>query len=435
MDRFMLGLRTRGAAAGRVGMAVAALTLLASPYVVLAQDETAPNNEPAVSEPGMTDEEIAEQQAAREQAEADALASELASAQRMKEQLDAALLPDGRVGADTRDEVVTRLAGLVTRCGVLANSAMYDQTRLALLGYQARALAALAPLENTEQGPGQSSRLEQLREVAEQIRQLDVPNAEPTGDYWHLLADLAVSAQAGGTVAARQALAEELLISYIEANAGKPAATEFLIDTRLSLARMMDERGDQRGAAELLDAIGKLPKNSPRQAEVKQLRKSIERLDTPIQFESVTSRLEVWRSADHIGKPVLIHVYADTAEPSVQMIESINEIIGSGLLSGIAIVSLRVGEPVAGTTTPPWPTLPVQLEKGGVLDQLGVTSLPTLAWLDSKGRLASIGHTISVLEQHPADNAEPAEVDAEGVDASEPDPAANEANTEADEAP
>ncbi len=35
-------------------------------------------------------------------------------------------------------------------------------------------------------------------------------------------------------------------------------------------------------------------------------------------IEAVTTRLEVWRSSDHVGKPLLIHVYAVklTSNPS-----------------------------------------------------------------------------------------------------------------------
>ena len=96
---------------------------------------------------------------------------------------------------------------------------------------------------------------------------------------------------------------------------------------------------------------------------------------------------------------MLIHVYADRVEPSVRMIDVISRSIVEGSLSGITVVSLRVGEPVASSAAPPWPTLPVELEPKGVLDQLGVAALPTLAWLDEKGRLASIGTTPAVLDQ------------------------------------
>lgn len=120
-----------------------------------------------------------------------------------------------------------------------------------------------------------------------------------------------------------------------------------------------------------------------------------------------------WSSTDHIGKPVLIHVYADSVDPSVRMIDAISRRIVEGTLSGIAVVSLRVGDPVAGSSTPLWPALPVELEPGGVLDHLGVEALPTLAWLDAEGKLASIGTTTAVLDQfellQPVEPEEPAD--------------------------
>jgi|GEM_PF-2374874 len=409
MAEFIDGLSTRMPATLRCGTALALSALLVVASPMLAQDDSPPDDGPAVAgEPGPEGPGIEEDKEAQEKADEDALASELASAQRIKEELDAALLPDGRVGGDEQDEVVTRLANLATRCSVLANSAVHDQTRLVLLGYEARALAALAPLEepNADDPLGQR-RLKKLRSITDELRELDLPNAVSAGDYWQLCADLAEASQAEGSVPARQALAEELLAGYIEAHANRPGASEYLVDTRLSLARMLDERGDQRGVAKQLDALGKLPEDSARQPEIKQLRVSVERLDKPIGFEAVTTRLEVWRSADFAGKPVLIHIYADTVEPATQMIDTIQRAIGEGSLSGIAIVSLRVGEPVADTPMPPWPTLPVQLEQGGVLDQLGVTSLPTLAWLDGQGRLVSIGHTAAVLTQRPVPEPEP----------------------------
>lgn len=363
-----------------------------------AQDEAeqprpeAPVIEPDADVQTLTDEESddAFAQAARE--------SELASARRFEAELEALLNPDGQLNTALGDDVLTQLVSLATRCGILANNAMHDETRLVLLGYQARSLAALASL-----GPGTQEEdvdyLEQLGEVAKQIDTLDLPGAGAAADYWGLIADIAGKAPDQETPSQRQAYAEWALARYIEANGDDAAAAEYLLDTRLSLAQLMDRRGAQRDAAGQLKLIGELPPESPRLQEIELLTDSIARLGTPLGFESISTELVLWRSSDHLGKPVLIHVYSDGVDPSVRMIDAISRSIVEGKLSGIAVVSLRVGEPIATTASPPWPTLPVQLEPEGVLDRLGVTALPTLAWLDEQGRLASIGTTPAVLEQ------------------------------------
>lgn len=345
-----------------------------------------------------------------------ALESELASAKRFEAEVAALLKPDGQLNTTLGDEAPIMLASLSTRCGILANSAMHDEVRFILLGYQARALSALASHEpaNPQQQP---SRLEQLKEVASQIQALALPGAQAAADYWVLLASLAE--QSGGDASAAQvhALAERLLQAYLDKHADDAYAAEFLIDTRLSLARLLNQRGAQRQLADQLVKVGELPPDSPRRIEVKALRDSLARLDATIRFESITTQLEPWRSSNYLGKPLLIHIYADSVEPSVRMIDSINQRIVSGSVGGIAVVSIRVGDPVASTVSPPWPTLPVQLEPGGVLDQLGVVALPTLAWLDENGRLASIGTTVAVLDQ--LASVRPERPDASGVDAAQ----------------
>lgn len=327
-----------------------------------------------------------------------ALESELASARRFEAELEALLLTDGQLDTTQGDDALIKLAGLATRCGILANSAMHDEVKLVLLGYQARALAALASLEPAaqEQDP---SRLEQLGEVAQQIGLLDLPAAQPTADYWQLLADMARLASSKETPAQVRELTEWVLSRYIDQHEDNEHAGEYLLDARLSLAQLMDQRGAQREVAKQLKHIGKLPPDSSRAQELQRLHDSIARIGTAIEFESLSTQLATWRSSDHRGKPVLIHVYADRVEPSVRMIDVISRSIVEGTLSGIAVVSLRVGEPIASSAAPPWPTLPVQLEPKGVLDQLGVAALPTLAWLDDKGQLVSIGTAPAVLDQ------------------------------------
>lgn len=337
-----------------------------------------------------------------------AFESELASAKRFEAELNALLLPDGQIDT-AQDDAKIKLMSLATRCGILSNSAMHDEVRLVLLGYQARALAAMTSVRPVQD----SGRADQLNDVAQQIAAIELPGAAAAADYWLLIADMTQQASARQSTTQRQARTENALNAFIRKHEQDPAATEYLLDTRLSLAQLLDQRGAQRAVAKQLESIGKLPQDSPRLSETNRLGSSVARLGRPIVFESISTRLTTWRSSDHVGKPVLIHVYADSVESSMRMIDVISRRIVEGTLSGIAVVSLRVGEPVAGSNAPPWPTLPVQLEPDGVLDQLGVTALPTLAWLDEQGRLASIGTTAAVLDQlaliqreRPQDNAD-----------------------------
>jgi len=408
--------------------AIAALGVtLAMGFATAAQDDTTPPTEPVPEPPVQSEADEAQAQADEAVSQA-ALESELASAKRFEVELDALLLPDGQLDT-TQEDARIKLNSLATRCGILANSAMHDRVKLVLLGYQARALAALASVEP----PGDElDRVEQLNDVAQQIAAIDLPGAVASADYWLLLADLAQQSSDNLSPAKRRAQIERSLRVFIEAHGDEPAAAEYLLDTRLSLAQLMDQRGAQRGALRQLDQIGELPADSPRLEEVKRLRESIARLGTPIAFESISTELMTWRSLDHLGKPVLIHVYADSVEPSVRMIDRISRRIVEGTLSEIAVVSLRVGDPVAGSSAPPWPTLPVQLERRGVLDQLGVTALPTLAWLDGEGRLVSIGTTTAVLDQLDTLRPDPAEEDAPD-EAIEPDVESNaESNAQPD---
>ncbi len=400
----------------------------------LAQDDPAPV---AGDEADATEEVLLEEEQAR--SEQAALDSELASAKRFEAELDALLLANGQLDG-VQEDASAKLRSLATRCGILANSAMHEEVRLVLLNYQARALAALASLVPVGQAQD-AGWIEQLNDTAQQIAAVDLPGALPAADYWLLIGET----QRGfinRTQAQRQVHFEELLNLFIEKHAQDPDATEYLIDTRLSLAQLMDQRGAQRDAKKQLDQIGKLPAHSPRLGEVKRLRASVARLGKPIAFESISTQLSRWRVSDHSGKPVLIHVYADSVEPSVRMIDVISRSIVEGSLSGFAVVSLRVGEPTAGTATPPWPTLPVQLEPDGVLDLLGVKAVPTLAWLDEQGKLASIGTTVAVLNQLDAiipkaqeESAADAEPDTDADPPSDPDPPTEPKDADVDKFP
>lgn len=348
-----------------------------------------------------------------------ALASELASAERFEVELNGLLLPNGQLNT-SRPNALPKLRSLATRCGILANSAMHDEVRLVLLGYQARALSALSSQNPGDEGED-TGWIEQLNDTAQQIAAIGLPGAAATADYWLLIGEISQHTLSSLPPTQRQARIEQTLRVFIEKHADDPQANEYLLDARLVLARLMNQRGAQREVKTILKQLGDLPENSPRLGEVNRLNEIVDRLGTPIEFESVSTQLTRWRASDHAGKPLLIHVYADSVEPSVHMIDVISRSIVEGSLRGIAVVSLRIGEPIAGTNTPPWPTLPVELKADGVLGLLGVTALPTLAWVDETGKLAAIGTTSAVLDQ--LENIVPNPLEQENASAVGDDPA------------
>lgn len=321
--------------------------------------------------------------------------------------------PPSETGAQPRHQTrgLARTAGLesiATRCEVLANNAADEAMRLSLLDLRARALAELARLWGTRPAPERGKDwLARLRAVGVLIQTIDHPHAQPIGAYWQLLAEIARLPEAGEPLQARQEQAQRLLRAYIRSYADDDAATERLADARLSLAQLLDERGDQAGAARQLGAIGELPPRGPRDRQARPIRERIARIGAPVRLDGVSTDTQRWDLDDHAGSPVLIHIYADAVEPSVKMIQQVRDAIEDQSLGGFSIVSLRVGEARPGTPTPPWPVLPVELKPGGVLDQLGIDALPTLIWLDDKGRLASIGNNIAVLDQKPPAPVEP----------------------------
>lgn len=409
------------------------LTLAQDTPTTTFENAEQPDQAEAASQPEQPDVNAAPAEDAGEQTLSQVI--ELASALRLKSELDAMLTAEGRAAPSAADGEDNPLAGLATRCALLANSAQSLQARAILLDCQARANAALAQVEADASSQTYQRRLQQLRSAAEKLRQLEVPIAQPSADYWLLLADLADTAQLSAGIASRQALAEELLSAYLEAYRDNELAREYVIDARLSLAQLMDQRGDQAQALAQLEAIGDLPADSPRKTEIDRLTASAQRVGKSIDIEGVTTQLKVWRLSQHAGHPVLIHIYADAVEPSVAMIDSITQAIAQESLGGCTIVSLRVGEPVSGARLAPWPTLPIGLEEGGVLDQLGIDALPTLVWIDAQGKVASIGHTTRVLDQvpqAPRDEASQPESQPESQLESGPDkPSTGEGNTQA----
>lgn len=375
-----------------------------APARAIAQPTTPPTEPqpPAVSEPGSdsTDQPTtpAEPQPDNKPIIQD---QEQAAAEALRQELEQVLSADGR--AKTLESIEDQhLAALAEQSEDLAGRVESDQARSVLLDNAARANAALAQVEGEAPAQDRNARLQSVRNQSDRLRTLDLPNANASADYWQLLADLADTTHSGAAIDARQALAEQLLEGFIDHYAQDKPARDYVIDARLALAQLMDDRGDQAGVKKQLEAIGPLPGTSPRREELDRLSASTQRIGQPIQFEAVSTRAQAWRLTDHRGQPVLIHVHADTIDASVKLIDDIKQAIAAKSLGGARVVTLRVGDAVAGTPLTPWPTLPIDLEPGGVVDQLAISALPTLVWIDDQGRIASVGHTRAVLDQMPA---------------------------------
>lgn len=362
------------------------------------------------------------------------LEMELDSANRVSDQLDT-LLAKAKPRSKPFEDSLIKLAA---RCQVIANSVMSDQAKLILLSARCRALAALS-LFKTGESPAQTraERLARLRSAAGTIGSLIADGARASSDYWLLtadLADLADNADAADTLADRQAKAEKLINAYLYKYAQSPqagAATtrQHLADARLSLARLLDQRGDQPAAAKQLDAIDKLiklDKTNPRTKEVHRLRARAKLIGKPAKLQGVSTQVEVWKLAEQLGSTVLIHVYADKVPSSVKMIGQIQAVLptlATQAKGGLRIVSVRVGKADATATAPSWPTLPIELDNIKVLSDLGVNALPTLIWIDPQGKVAAIGHTLAVLDQMPK---------APAPDPADPEPADVEDDADAD---
>jgi len=335
----------------------------------------------------------------------DAPQTEQDSVDRIYQEISELLTEEGRPVTPGDTAVADKLADLATRCGVLANNVRSDDARAVLLSCQARVIAALTQLDPADLAATEKAeeQFKHLRETGEQIRSLARPDSQPASDYWKLTADLAEISRSKASIGLRQSLARQMLGDYIDHYAKSQQAGDFVIDARLSLASLLDECGNQQAAAEQLEAIGEVDQASPRFPAYSRLENRAQRIGKAIQIEGVTTSAQRWRLSEQEGRPVLVHVYSDSVESSLKMIDAIRSSLTTQTLGGFRIVSLRVGNAIPGSPTPPWPTLSVDLQPGGVIEQMGVDALPTLAWIDQRGHLASIGHTLAVIDRIPVE--------------------------------
>jgi len=397
---------------------VAPLVFAQEPSPALAPDAVPPAEvQPDVTPPAT---DLAEEAARLER---EAQQDQLAAARHLSQELDRTLNEQGLIynrgynrepapaaqnAGATPAQVRAKLAELATRAGLLLRSTAVPAARFTLLQTQARIYNALAQ-DAAARGEelDTTRRLRQLRSTGQYLRQVDRPEADATGSYWVLLADLADTNRTEAPVEARQLLAREVLSAYIAEFAEDQAGADFVLDARLALARLLDQSGDQRRVAEQLATIEPVDRADPRRRELELLQASVARIGKPVELDLETTRGLRWRLGEHGDGPVLIHIFADGSVGNAEMIQGLMEKIARSSRGGFTVVSLRVGPEVKGGAAAAWPTLVATGRERQVLEQFGVASAPTLVWLDARGRIAAVGQTLEVFDRLPLAPIEP----------------------------
>lgn len=385
--------------------------------------------------------------AAQRELQAQALRDQLDAAQHLAEELELALDEQGLLAVRTPyrqqtlpqqqveqarvrpAELRSQLTELATRAGLLLLSTDVPTVRFVLLQTQARAYNALAQ-DAAQRGEELETtrRLRQLRTTGQSLRRVDRPEADATGSYWVLLADLADANRADAPVEARQALAREFLHAYVDQFDQDQAGQGFVLDARLALARLYDQSGDQRAVARQIVAIDSLGRDDPRRRELELLRASVARIGRAVELELATTRGLGWRLENYRDGPVLVHIFADGSVGNAEMIQELTRKIARSARGGFTVVSLRVGPEARGSKRPAWPTLIATGRERQVLGQFGVSSSPTLVWLDSTGRIAAVGQTLEVFDRIPDGPVEPIDLQDLALDQTQtPDPESDQA--------
>lgn len=404
---------------------VAPMVFAQDPAPASAPDTAAPAQAQPV-DPAQPDDATAQSPAAAEEAarlEREARQDQLAAARHLAQELDRTLNEQGLITqrnysrdpattaqapASTPAQIRAKLTELATRAGLLLRSTAVPAARFTLLQTQARIYNALAQ-DAAARGEelDTTRRLRQLRSTGQWLRQLDRPEADATGSYWVLLADLADTNRTDAPVEARQALAREVLSAYIDQFAEDPSGADLVLDARLALARLLDQAGNQTRVAEQLAAIGTVDRADPRRRELELLQASVARIGRAVELDLATTRGLRWRLGEHGDGPVLVHIFADGSVGNAEMIQGLMEKIARSARGGFTVVSLRVGPEVKGGAAAAWPTLLATGQERQVLEQFGITSAPTLVWLDARGQIAAVGQTLEVFDRLPLAPAQP----------------------------
>ena len=301
-------------------------------------------------------------------------------------------------------------------CSLTLRIADDPQAQRLLLELQARVFSALAQHAVANGRSVQAAhRVRDMRTAAQQLAQTQAPDADLAGAYWLLLADMVDANRTIFDLAGRRTFARESLGRYLSRHDPESnSASDYVIDVRLSLAQMLDESGDQPAAAEVIAPLGDLSLDPAREAQLQALeqRQALIGREIDLALPAMRSKQD-WLSADQLGQPLLIHVYAEGIGESADSVDRMQTAVRDMGSGGFAIVSLHVGQVAPGQALPPWPTAMVLPQQASVLDELGVDAVPAWIWLDEQGVVTSVGKTLEVLTHQPVVESEPSVSDSE----------------------
>ena len=298
-----------------------------------------------------------------------------------------------------------KLVAVALRSSALDRSLDDGPQRLAANQLRMRAYNALAQQALQSQRPVATSfRLAQLRDVAKQTKAIQTIDADITGDYWLLLADLIDINRTTLGLRKRQAQAIDRLAAFVHAQPPGPGPeSPIVVEAKLALVRLYDQAGQGRAAGALLKPVAlALGPNDPRRAELQAIDVRYQKLGSPVRFTVDTADGGVWSSADYLGRAVLVHLY-DRKSPGLPA--AIDELLAARREhspSTLAVLSVDLGGPAQEATASvadvTWPRVEAKNIDPSVLDVLGVCAVPWFVLLDAEGRIAATAATTEILD-------------------------------------
>ena len=262
-------------------------------------------------------------------------------------------LPDDDVGVDQQ------LIEVAERSGELARSDIEARQQLDASNIELRAYNALAndALRTDHQGEA-SFRLAQLRSAAEEAGDIPADDAELTGAFWLLNADLIDINRNADALLDRQFQAIARLEAFLEEATEQDAApSPIIMDVKLGLLQLYAQAGQSDKACALLAELEEV--DDPRTEEAAAI---CERIGEPAGYDQ------------HLGEVVLLTFYETAEPPDVGLPD--------------AVVHERVA--IEAETLE---------ENRALLDRFAVSSLPWYVVVDRDGRIAAIGQSEAILGQ------------------------------------
>lgn len=371
---------------------------------------------------------------------------------RVRRQLDQMLTDAGLpIGAE-REDTARRIEQLAEQSAALSRQLSAPRSKLEATNVEMRAYNALAQQAYQLRQPQETTRRNlQLRQAAEQARQIEEPAARTVGDFWLLQADLLDLNDTVTDRDRRQREAIELLERFVAARQQAGDAVEFddtarkiATDVRLSLLRLYDERGQSESACRLVRQLRAQADATADDALREHVQRWYAYCDAiGMKFEATLPRTpaagherapEPWSTAALEGRPLLMHFWASWWPASHASWDDLAAAYPGLRQRGVEVVSIDLAPPpdVAAAPSqraadrkaqpfvPPqvlWPCTyqPVAPDAAGLnlQDLLGIRSLPRYLLLDERGVIRAIGGSLAIIEQlpPPAAPAEPKPVE------------------------